>query len=88
MSGPTVGMEAYAPVICEPKEIPNIAQDMCIDYIGSYGFDFDPEGDDDYETVTSELDYYYEEYCPDKHDMYRAGGGSFADDFKLMEQRR
>lgn len=29
-------------------------------------------------------DYYIEEYEPDLHDCYRAGGGSFEDDFSSM----
>lgn len=28
-----------------------------------------------------DLDYYWEEYIPEKHDMYRCGGGSFMDEF-------
>jgi hypothetical protein len=30
-------------------------------------------------------DYWIEEYNPDEHDMLRAGGGSFEDDFKGWE---
>ena len=30
-------------------------------------------------------DYWIEEYNPDKHDMLRAGGGSFEEDFKALE---
>ena len=30
-------------------------------------------------------DFYLEEYDPAKHDMLRAGGGSFADEFERME---
>lgn len=31
-------------------------------------------------------DYWVEEYNPDVHDMLRAGGGSFADEFERMEK--
>lgn len=39
----------------------------------------DEWGDRDF--CGEDLDYFWELYSPDKHDMYRAGGGSFKEDF-------
>lgn len=58
----------------------------------TYAWDcFEPD-DDDYdgdEYCGEGPDYYVEEYDPseDGHDMYRAGGGSFEDEFERLEAK-
>lgn len=44
------------------------------------------EGPDDEDEDDEGPDFWVEEYDPDKHDMLRAGGGNFADEFEAMEK--
>ena len=47
-------------------------------------FEPDDEDYDDGEYVGEGPDYWIEEYDPTVHDDYRAGGGSFEDEFSRM----
>ncbi len=51
----------------------------------SYAWDKYEEPEDEDGIEDEGPDYYTEEYNPEAHDMLRAGGGSFADDFERME---
>lgn len=71
------------------NEINEIVYGMALDHAESYGYypypdddeDFDEDLDEEYEGYTQGIEGYYEEYDPKKHDMLRAGGGSFENDF-------
>lgn len=56
------------------------AQDAAADYAWDC---WQPQEQDDEDTAFEDggPDYYVEEYNPAEHDMLRAGGGSFVDDF-------
>lgn len=88
--GPT--MEGTEVVDCEgmtEEELNEMAYDMAIDEANTYGSFFcedevpeDDEGYDGYIFTDSDLSYDFEDYVPEKHDMYRCGGGCFLDQFK------
>lgn len=65
------------------EEINEIAFEMACEHAGSY-FEVveeeDYDGEDEYIHV-SDIDFHWEDYVPEKHDCFRTGGGSFADDF-------
>lgn len=47
----------------------------------------EPEDGEDYNVLDDEgPDYSIEEYDPEKHDMLKAGGGSFEDEFRRMAE--
>jgi hypothetical protein len=46
------------------------------------------EGSDDDDYEDEGPDWIVEEYDPERHDMYKSGGGSFEDQFKRFEERR
>lgn len=61
------------------------AREHALDYAWNFW-----EDDDNYNEETGEYegegpDYYIEEYDPETHDMHKAGGGSFEENFKHME---
>ena len=86
-NGPTVGMDcAYAAIADNEKDIERDGFQIAIDHLESYGYDYDPDGEDDYENRVTEVDFHYEIYDPKKHDMHRQGGGSFLDEFKRLEK--
>ena len=71
-----------------------------IDNAAMYGWDYvdgswEPESEDPEEQyeewdrvcTDDDLNYYWEEYDSEKHDMLRIGGGSFEDDFALQMGR-
>lgn len=59
--------------------------DMAVQHAEAYGIypypDEDLGEDDDENDYTDNIEAYYEVYDPEKHDMLRAGGGSFENDF-------
>ena len=66
-------------------EINIIVYEMALEHACSYGYYPYPEDDDD---LDEENDGYsqgiegaWEDYNPEEHDRYRAGGGSFESDF-------
>jgi len=86
-SGPTVGME-YTDALGiydSFKDAEEDALSYAADHVSAYGYDWNPDGEDDYETTCTELNYSLEEYDPAKHDDERSGGGSFEEDFERME---
>lgn len=60
-------------------------QEAANDYAWNNWEDDEEDYDEDGEYVGEDPDYYVEEYDPEKHDMHRSGGGSFADEFERME---
>jgi hypothetical protein len=64
------------------KELSDACWDMALDNADMYGY-YPPSDDmdDDDEYVTEGIEGWAEVYDPEKHDMHRAGGGSFAGDF-------
>lgn len=84
--GPTVGMDCAYAHVCSPDKIESDGFEIAIEHLELYGYDYDPEAEDDYETVTSDIDFNYEIYNGREHDAYRQGGGSFLDEFERMEK--
>lgn len=87
-AGPTIGMD-YCDALGIYDTLQQAEEDgfqYAVQHLESYGYDYDPEGEDDYETVTSEVDFELVEYDPEKHDMLKAGGGSFEGEFARMER--
>lgn len=77
------GEDAYEPLEVSDdttsEEIDRICWDMACDHAESYGH---PSEEDEYEDEWLErVDYTWQDYDPDKHDMHRTGGGSFQDEF-------
>lgn len=71
------------------EEIDEIAFDMACEHASSYWSIVDDSDDinEDYETYddyifVEQIDASWEDYDAEKHDMLKAGGGSFADDFE------
>ena len=57
---------------------------MAVQHAESYGIYPYPECEEDMDEdteYTSSIEASWEEYDPEKHDRYRAGGGSFESDF-------
>ena len=90
--GPGPTMMAADVFDCEgmtDEQIDSHAYWLATEQADSYG-DFVPEDDERLNDendpgpyfTESDLDYFWEDYVPEKHDMYRAGGGSFMDDFE------
>lgn len=83
------GMDQYDILImpddATEEEIYDEAYSMAVEHAEMYGIypypdDFDE--DEDVGEYSDNIDgYVIGEYVPEKHDMYRCGGGSFADDF-------
>lgn len=65
------------------KELDDACWDMAVDHAERYGYypPSDDTDDDNDEFVSENIEGWPEVYNPKKHDMLRAGGGSFADDF-------
>lgn len=61
------------------KELSDCVWDMTLDYANSWQPD-----DMDWEEFEQGIQGCPEVYDPDKHDMDRAGGGSFKDDFPSL----
>lgn len=85
--GPT--MQAAKVLDCyglTDEEIDTMAWELSVNNAEMYG-DFIVEDDEYLDSddqgryfTDSDLGYTWEDYDPEKHDMYRAGGGSFMDD--------
>lgn len=73
-SGPTVGMEYchadYFEDDVTDKELDDLAWHYSIENIEMYGFDYDPEAECDYQTVTNgeDIEGWWAEYNHDEHD--------------------
>lgn len=85
-----VGMEDTSVHNCvgmTDEELSTKAWELAVDCANSFGqyvdndYDFDDEEDTGYCFTENDLNYYWEEYVPEKHDMKRAGGGSFLEEF-------
>lgn len=65
------------------SEIGEELYNMAVENAESYGIypypDYEVDGDEN--DYTDNIEGYYEEYDPEKHDMLRSGGGSFESDF-------
>jgi len=76
------------------EEINEAVWQMALDHAQSYGVelessrpdDFDWDEDDD--NYSDNIEGYAELYDPEKHDMLRAGGGSFQDEIDRNENKR
>jgi hypothetical protein len=64
------------------EEINDIAWEMAVDNAESYGRELEPDDDPEDEVDYAYPDFSVHKYDPEKHDMYRVGGGSFEEDFK------
>jgi hypothetical protein len=68
--------------------ITEAAWQASIDNAQMYGYEYstNESEEDDYDSVIydHELDYYWEDYNPDKHDDLRCGGGSFEEEFNYL----
>lgn len=66
-------------------EINQIVYEMALEHACSYGHYPYPEDDDDLDEENDGYSYgiegAWEDYVSEKHDRYRAGGGSFEGDF-------
>ena len=58
------------------QEIDDICWNLAIQNAESYG-----HGDDGDDEFSERIEYIWEDYDPEKHDMLRSGGGSFEEDF-------
>ena len=73
-------------------DLDKMAWELAVQQTESYGSFYlegnlpeeDEDDSNDYFT-DSDLSYHWEEYYPEKHDMYRCGGGSFLDEFKVRD---
>jgi hypothetical protein len=66
------------------EEIGEECYSMAVENAESYGIYPYPEYDEDFNDdveYTEGIDFSFEDYVPEKHDMYRPGGGSFERDF-------
>lgn len=78
------------------EEVQDEAHLMALAHAESYGY-YPPsdeypeeeEEEDDWESdqISDNIEGYAEPYDPDKHDMLRAGGGSFMDEITRKEAR-
>lgn len=94
-SGPTVGTDATTvelfPDDCTEKDFNDACFQFSIDNAEMYGYDvsdgsYIEDGEESEMTCdTADLDYSWAYYDPEQHDILRAGGGSFADDFAQLE---
>ncbi len=87
--GPTVGIGAVEAL--GTFESFAKAEEALRGFFDDWHSNWEPEPDDfddeqDYHDAVadfwSDIDCYVEEYDPEKHDMLRAGGGSFEEDFE------
>lgn len=91
------GMDGYEALLVEDdateEEIAQEAWYMALDHAERYGYyptdDYreDDEDEDDpwnRDSYSDNIDGCAEDYDPDRHDMHRAGGGSFELDFAGM----
>ena len=74
-SGPTVGTDfAHGPYAYPDDTSESVLSQDAFSYALAnaemYGYDYAPEAEGDYETVTNgeDLDYFWEIYDPEKHD--------------------
>jgi hypothetical protein len=89
-----IGMDEYdilvMPDDATEDEISEEAYQMALGHAESFGIypypdDFDENEEDDSIYSYDIEGYVIGEYDPEKHDMYRSGGGSFKDDFARYE---
>jgi hypothetical protein len=92
------GMDAYEALLVEDDatedEIAQEAWHMALDHAERYGYyptdDYSEDGEDeddggwDRDHYSHNIEGCAEDYDPDRHDMKRAGGGSFELDFAGM----
>ena len=86
------GMDAYdalgVPEDWSSRQIDDEVWSMACQHAESWGYpyaDFEDEevSEEDYQDwMSNHVDYWWEDYEPEEHDMYRSGGGSFEKDFK------
>lgn len=74
------------------EEVQDEAQLMALGHAESYGYyppsdEYSEEDDDDSDKISDNIEGWAEPYDPDKHDMLRAGGGSFMKDIDRNEAR-
>ncbi len=96
------GMDAHdilsMPDDATMEEVQDEAHLMALEHAESYGYyppsdeypeDYDGEVMDDCDSdqISDNIEGWAEPYDPDKHDMHRAGGGSFMDDIARNEAR-
>lgn len=91
LGGPVVGMDSHDALLVNDsdtdEQINQMVYDLCVEHYNSYGYE--GNGDDRYaeefgDDVEMEYDFHWEDYDPTKHDIHKAGGGSFRDDFDRM----
>jgi hypothetical protein len=89
-----IGMDYTSVHNCEgmsDEEKDNMAWELAVECANSFGGYYN--NDDAYELqlndewddrcfTEDDLDYCWQLYCPEKHDMKRAGGGSFMEEFQ------
>jgi len=94
----SIGTDACIAFIVEDdateEDINEYAWELALDQASSYWEVIDTDSDDDtmeaYEEdpesyiLTEDVEVAWEDYSPEKHDMFRAGGGSFEEDFARM----
>lgn len=94
-SGPTVGMDYCDVLGVYPEDIADCqilseARDYALDYVSGYMEILAEEPDyDDWEHYVDycyeeDIEYRFEEYNPEIHDMYKTGGGSFQEEFTRL----
>jgi hypothetical protein len=93
------GMDGYEalsmPDDATEEEIQEEAHYMALDHAESYGYyppdcDYDEEDEEDTwnsDKISDNIEGYAELYDPEKHDMHRAGGGSFQLDFDWYDSK-
>ena len=67
------------------SEINEIVYDMALNHAEKYGYYPYPDNDEDLDEENDDYSWgiegAWEDYVPEQHDRYRAGGGSFENDF-------
>lgn len=94
-----VGMDGHdilsMPDDATEEEVQDEAHLMALEHAESYGYyppsdEYSEEDDDDdwkSDKISDNIEGWAEPYDPDKHDMHRAGGGSFMDEITRNEAR-
>lgn len=95
-SGPTVGMDCTDILGVYPDDMPSAqilseARDYAIEHVSSYMtvMEDEPDEEDGYSYLSDycyeeDIDYTFEDYNPEIHDMHKAGGGSFKEGFERL----
>lgn len=73
------------PADATEQEVQEEAWQCALDHAESYGYypypDEEVDEDEDGDQYSDNIEGYAVPYVPEKHDMYRGGGGSFLDEF-------